>query len=544
MGTATGMAAKARTRVEKTNLPSPCCDSPGKASLGRDKTWLSAVALFGLGVASQSYSADWDIQPRLKLRETYTDNLRLAPKGREESDFVTEVEPGISINHLGPRLQLNVDYSLQYRLYANHGSANGHNHALNSNALLDVWDRHLFLQASARIAQQNLSPLGAQSLSNINVTGNRTDVRQATVSPYWVSRLGSWGNVEARYTWSRVDTSGEARDIGSDTRAVNLTLKNGPAFTTFGWSGTYSRQDIQSTGGGQFPERTLETTSVTGSYRLFPTLSMLATVGYEDNSYGSTQGSTAGRFWNVGADWVPSTRTRVRGTFGERYFGNTYSLDAEHRTRLTTTMLSYSEQIVATPSRFDLPAAFDTAATLDRLLLGRVPDPVERLAVVEALMVGLGLPPTLISSVDFLSNRVSLSKRLMGSFGLRGTRGNVLANVFHEKRTNENSGSTTTFLGTDPFAISNNVVQTGFSTILSWRFTQRTAGSISQVHTRSRYTDADREDTINTFRIGVTHQLQPKLHGGIDFRITDRDSTQSSQNYRENAVIGTLTFLF
>jgi uncharacterized protein (PEP-CTERM system associated) len=512
--------------------------------LGSEKTWLSAVALVGLGIASESYSADWSFQPRLKLRETYTDNLTLAPKGREESDFVTEVEPGISIRGRGARLQLDLDYALQYRLYADHGSANGHNHLLNSNALLDVWDRHLFLQASARIAQQNLSPLGAQGLSNINLTGNRTDIRQTTVSPFWVSRLGSWANVEARYTWSRIDTSSEAQDIGSDTRSVNLTLKNGSEFTTFGWTGLYSRQDIESTGGGQFPQRTLETISATGSYKVLPTLSLLATLGYEDNSYGSTQGSTSGRLWNVGADWAPSTRTRVRGTFGERFYGNTYSLDADHRTRLTTWKLSYNEQIVATPSRFDLPATFDTAAALDRQLLGSVPDPIERLAVVEALIVSLGLPPTLISSVDFLSNRVSLSKRLMGAFGLRGTRGNLLVSAFHEKRTDENSGSTTSFLGTDPFAISNNVVQSGFSTILSWRFSERTAGSISQIHTRSRYTDANREDTINTFRIGVTHQLQPKLHGGIDLRITDRDSSQANQNYRENAVIGTLTLLF
>ena len=543
MGTATGMAARARTRTEP-KLAARRRDSARKVGLGCRKTCLSATALVGLGIASYSYSADWTFQPRLKLRETYTDNLRLAPKGREESDFVTEVEPGISIRHQGPRLQLNVDYALQYRLYANHGSANGHNHGLNSNALLDVWDRHLFLQASARIAQQNISPLGAQSASNVNLTGNRADVRQSTLSPFWVSRLGSWANVEARYTWSKTDTSSEAQDIGSDTRSVNLTLRNGPQFTTFGWTGAYSRQDIETTGGGQFPERTLETISATGSYKISPTVALLATLGYEDNSYGSTLGSTSGRFWNVGADWAPSARTHVRGTFGERYFGNTYSLDADHRTRLTSWVLSYSEEIVATPSTFAFPAAFDTAASLDRLWLTAIPDPIERQAVIDALIVGLGLPPTLVSSVDFLSDRVSLSKRLMGSFGLRGARGNLLANVFHEKRSNENTGSTTTFISTDPFAISDNVVQMGFSTILSWRFSQRTAGSISQIHTRSRFTDTDREDTINTFRIGVTHQLQPKLHGGIDLRITDRDSTTANASTRENAVIGTLTFLF
>jgi uncharacterized protein (PEP-CTERM system associated) len=509
----------------------------------RDKYWSSAVVLLALGHATDALAADWVVQPRVQVRETYTDNLRLAPKGSEESDFVTEVEPGISIRAHSARLQLEADYALQYRIYADHGSANGHNNTLRSNALLDVWDRRLFLQASAHMAQQNISPLGEQSQSNVNLTGNRTEVRQANISPFWASRLSTWGSLEARYTWTRTEETGQASALDTETQATSLNLRSGPAFSVLAWSGAYSRQDIESTG-GEFPERTIETIAANIQYKLLPTFALVATIGYDDNTYGSTRGSTSGRFWNAGANWAPSTRTHLHATFGERYFGNTYSLDAAHRTRLTTWTLNYSEEIVATPSRFDRPASFDTAASLDRVLLASVPDPIARQQAVQGLMGTLGLPSTLAGSVDFLTNEVSLSKRLLGSFGLRGRRGTALVTIFRDDRSNENSGSTTSAFGTDPFLVTDNIVQTGYSAIATWRFSERTAGSISHSLANNRYSDLDREDTINTFRIGVTHQLQPKLHGGLDLRITDRNSTISSESYRENAVIGTLTFLF
>lgn len=514
-----------------------------KVSSHLDRCWSSAVVFLALGNTAQALAADWEVKPRVQVRETYTDNLRLAPKGAEESDFVTEVEPGISIRARGARLQLQADYAFQYRIYADHGSANGHNHMLRSNALLDVWDRRLFVQASAQIAQQNLSPLGGQSQSNINLTNNRVDVRQTSISPFWTSRLSTWANVEARYTWTRMEQSGEASSLDNETKAVNLNLSSGPAFSVLGWNAAYSRQDIESTG-GEFDDRKLETVSGTARYLLFPTFALLATLGYDDNTYGTTRGRTSGRFWKAGADWAPSTRTHATGTFGRSYFGNTYSLAADHRTRLTTWSINYNEEIIATPSRFEATAAFDTAATLDRLLISRVPDPIERQGAVQGLIDSLGLPRNIGGSVDFLSNEVSLSKRLTGAFGLRGARGTVLVSVFRDDRSSENEGSTTSALGTDPFRITNDVLQTGYSAVAIWRFSQRTAGSISHSWSRNDFNDINREDTINTFRIGVTHQLQPKLHGGIDFRLTDRDSTDPSQSYRENAIIGTLVFMF
>jgi uncharacterized protein (PEP-CTERM system associated) len=152
------------------------------------------------------------------------------------------------------------------------------------------------------------------------------------------------------------------------------------------------------------------------------------------------------------------------------------------------------------------------------------------------------LPTFLPSSVDIVTNEVTLSKRLQGTFGMRGVRGNVLATVFRDDRSSESENETVA--GTDPFSITDNVVQTGYSAILTWRFSQRTSGSVSLGQNRIDYKESPRRDVDTNFRLGVTHQLQPKLRGSLEYRFLNRDTSGGGDDVRENAVTGTLSLAF
>src|SRR5690606_3684990 len=176
--------------------------------------------------------------------------------------------------------------------------------------------------------------------SDVNITDNRTEVRQWEVSPFWVSRLGTFANLHARYTWSQANSKGSTRVLDSESNAIALGVSSGSQFSDLGWSLNYSKQEIESTR-NRFPERERESIVASASYRLLPTLSALGSVGRDDNTYGSLSGNTGGDFYSVGLEWAPSRRTRIRGEVGERYFGDTANVLAEHRTRLTTWALSY-----------------------------------------------------------------------------------------------------------------------------------------------------------------------------------------------------------
>lgn len=487
------------------------------------------------------YAADWLVTPKIQLRETFSDNIRLAPKGEEESDLVSEVSPGITIVGRGARLQLQADYALKYRAYAKNSRANQFSHDLRSHGLLDVYNRNLFLEASANIAQTEVSTLGARSTSDVNISDSLREVRHYSIGPYWVSRLGTFANAQARYTIDRSESDGATRALDSESQAISLGLSSGPRFNDLGWSVTYYKQEIESSR-GRFSKRELESATATASYRVTPTLAALGTVGRDDNKYDSLSGKTGGSFYSVGLRWTPSPRTLVEGEIGERYFGNTGRFRGEHRTRLTTWTLEYSEQIVATPGRFSLPVSLDTAATLDRIFQSSFPDPVERQAVVEAFIVANGLPTFLPSSVDFLTDQVSLSERLQGTVAIRGVRGTLLLTAYHEDRRRESAGET--LAGTDPFSLSDKVVQNGYSAVLSWRFSDRTSGTVSVGQSTADHTDANVKDTNSNIRVGLTRQLQPRLRGSVEYRFLHRDRNSSGGDVTENAITGTLSLTF
>lgn len=499
-----------------------------------------ALACAAISASLDATAAEWRFRSSVAARETYTDNVRLASRGSEQSDWITELSPRIGITGQGARLQLSADYTFSYRMYANNDQANGHNNALRSSGLLDVWDKKLFLQGSAAVAQQNISTLGAISTSNANINASQTEVRQATLSPYWVSRLGNAANLRAQLTLSRAESDGAAQALGTDTQGAQVTISSGPAFSNFGWSIAYSNNQTESTS-GQFTERETENYTATVRYRVLPTLTALMTAGRDNNTFGNARGSTGGNFYTVGVHWIPSTRTSVNAQIGERYYGKTASLDASHRTRLTSWQVNYSEQIVTTPGLLSLPQSVDTFNAVDRLFIAQFPDPIERQQIVEAFIALNGLPNTLTTEVDFLTNQASLSKRLQGVFGLRGVRGSVLLTVFHSDR--ESQTTDAPVLTTDPFALSSSVVQVGYSSVFSWRFSEFTSGSASLGQQKSKAVGS-RTDKNNTLRLGLTHRLGPKLTGSVEYRFLDRDSSAANSDVRENAVVGTLNVAF
>jgi uncharacterized protein (PEP-CTERM system associated) len=489
-----------------------------------------------------AYGADWLIVPSVTAQQTYSDNFRLAPRGREESEWITEISPGVSVSGRGARLQVDAQYALNYQHYLKNSEESGINHTLGSTALLDAWNKELFVQAAASVSMQTVSTLGPQAQSSANVTDNRTEVRTAMISPYWVRSLGSWGRADARYTWSRTETSGEFDVYSGETRSINLGLSSGPAFNDLGWGLSYRKSESESSSGA-FDQRESETSTASLRYRLFPTFTLTGTVGYESNGYTSIdQGDTSGTTWSVGGDWAPSPRTRVSGSFGERYFGNTYKLDASHRTRLTTWTLSYSEDVTDAPTLMGVPASANTAAAIDRLFLTRIPDPRERQLAVQTFITQNALPLSLNSPVQFLTNQVTLVKRWDAGFGILGVRSTFLLNVFWLESSNLSVGAVNGPF--DPFAISNTIEQVGASAALSYRLSQRTAVTSSFGQSVSRYTDTGREDTNRFVRLGVSRQIQPRVTGAINVRMVEQDSDDPNAGYREKAIIGTLNMRF
>lgn len=498
----------------------------------------AATAL--LLMSGNTGAVEWTFTPHLGVSETYTDNVSLAPRGQERSDFVTQITPGISLRGVGPRLKLSANYSLQTLFYANEGN-NTINHMLDANGNAELVENLFFLDARAGISQQNISLLGAQAVDNTNTTGNRTDVKTLSLSPYLRKHFGTLATGEARYTHEIVEAEAGGA-LNSTADRINLRLDSGLAYNRLGWGLSYYKEKLDFT---HFQEVERETYAGRLSYLLRPGLTLVGNGGWESNTYLYSGPKPEGSFWSAGFSWAVTPRTDLNASVGRRFFGNTHAFGFNHRNRRTVWSVNYSQDITTVQSQFFVPSTVDTANFLSRLFSSAIPDPVMRQRFVADLMVQRGIPNQVFNPLNFLSNQTFLEKKLLASVALNGAKNTIVFNLFNQIRDARAIGAVTSpLLGNNDFASSAHIEQRGGSVFWNYRFAPRTSSNVSVGYSRNTFSDIDREDRDKYLRIGVTKQIQPKITASLDYRRLQRDSSLSGNDYRENAIMAALYMTF
>lgn len=491
-------------------------------------------------------AVEWEFTPTLQLKETFTDNVRLSDTN-EESEFITQVNPGISIVGLGPHLRFNTRYVMQNLFYAKESDRNATNHELNANGNAELLPDHLFVDAQASMSQRSTSSFGPQSEDNTNITNNRTNVETYSLSPYLLHHFKDFADAELRYTRDSVSTSGSGSAVSTELQdstsdRILLRLVSGDDFQTLGWGLNYNKQRIDFDSGQQVDQVTYGGDL---RYRLSRKLSLLANGGYEKNDYLSITGDSGGSFWKAGFDWTPSRRTSVEVLAGKRYYGDSYSLKASHRSRRTAFNVRYSEDVTTTRDQFLLPSTVDTAALLDQLWTSAIPDPIVRQQVVAAFISANGLPESLADSVNFLTNRFFLQKRFQASMTVTGARNTGVLSLFHTRREAQTAQSAdSALLGVSDFSADDNIKQQGIQAQWIRDLGPRTSANLSMALTKTEALTTGREDEEKTLRLGVTKELLSNVRGALEFRRKDRESTQSSSEYIENALTASVRISF
>jgi uncharacterized protein (PEP-CTERM system associated) len=318
-------------------------------------------------------------------------------------------------------------------------------------------------------------------------------------------------------------------------------LVSGTRFTDLGWNMHYSRQDMTA----QRTGKTTTENSLAGlQYRASSHLSVTSSVGYDKYEYVAlTPQRTRGRSWSAGFIWQPSARTRVAATAGRRYFGKTGSFDGSYRTAHSVWSLTYADAVTTSRQQFLLPAAYDTAAMLDRLFASAYPDPVLRQQLVQAYMAQAGLPPTLLDSINFLSNRYSRNKHLQGSVSFRGARSTLLLSVFKDRTAalslqQQDSALLPSQLNT----LNENTSQRGASANFDYRLSSRTSAHATLYGANIQSLQTGLTNDIRQVSAGLSSHFSPKVTGAFDVRHSKgRAGVLDNRDYHENAVVATLS---
>ncbi|WP_432377832.1 TIGR03016 family PEP-CTERM system-associated outer membrane protein [Duganella sp. P38] len=471
--------------------------------------------------------ADWSVTPTVRLRESYTDNMNLAPDGQARGQFVTELAPGVLVSTTGPRLQAALSYTLQKVAYTR--QADRTSQQLDAHGHAEVLPDWLFVDARAGITQRNVSAFGPQLVDPAISNSNTSTVRAQAFSPYLRHHFRGLATALLRYDYQHVG-SGGLLDVRS--RAATLQLTGDNAGRGWNWDLRLRRSEIDD---AALAPVTMSDASLTLSHPINNSLAGFGTIGYEKQDYHSLSAQPQGKYGTLGAVWTPSPRTRLSASLGRRYFGKTYGLEASYRLRSMYWTLAYSEDITTTHGEFlSIPPA-GLSDFLFELWATRIPDPQLRLKTIQVFLA-ISQMMGAEGNVNFFSHRYYLQKqgRLSGVYST--PRSALAVHLASTGRTGQTTNAIdSVLLGPDQLSLTDRTRQTSLQAGWNWRMSARGNLTVGASHSRAKSLTTGREDRNSAVTVGLTRQLSARISASADLRHV-RHTSNAGGNYRENGV--------
>ena len=491
------------------------------------------IGVIGAGPAS---GQTWQLTPSIAVAETLTDNVDLAPSGRQRADLVTQVTPGLRLDHTGGRLKANVNYRMSGLLYARTSGRNDIQNYLDATATAEVVSKWLFIDTRASITQQPISAFGPQTDgTSENVNANRAETLTYRISPYIRGKLASVADYEIRY--SSAATAARGSNVG-DTRVEDWlgTLRGVTTPMGFGWALNASHQTVHAGSG-----RNIETTRVNGSliYQYSAQLRTTALVGWETNNFSASKNESAATY-GARVEWMPTDRTTLLAFKERRPFSDTHEYSLRHNTPLTAWHLSDRKTITTVPDQLGLVRSGTAAELLSDALTGQFPDPVERAREVERLLQQTGVPRDLAVFTPFLTTRVLLQRARQVGVSVLGARNTVTLAA-----TSIDSSAASTGMATiDDLSRAAEIRQHSISAAWAHRFSGYSSVNVLTSHIRSSSASGPGlESTQSLARLLYSRQLGPRTSGTVSARYVRFDSSGGS-DFREKAITASLLVTF
>jgi len=504
----------------------------------------------GLCAAFPAHAA-WDFTPLANARATYSDNVTLQADENAKSGFVMQLTPGFELVNRSQRFEFRMNYMLNLYTYSG-GKPSGaqrHSQDLDSSLKSRLVEDLLFLDAQATVHQQALSAFGPQSSGNGYVSNNSNEVRTYRISPYLVHRFGAFANGELRYTRDSVSTDHQGMRR-SDGNTISTHVSSGPTFRRFGWDLTLARsvydEQLPVSGGGEQSQTTsAKNANLNVRYAVTPQLNMGVFGGYDSFDYSGLGGAQSGTAYGGNLAWTPSARTSIEASAGHRFYGPSYSLNLQHRSRSTVWNVLYSDAVSTSRSQFLLPQAVDTASMLDRLFRAQITDPLLRAAAVQAYMKQADLPPTLATAVNFLSNRYSLVKQLNASVAWQLARTTTTFSLYKNKREMLSSQQVdSVLLGNSLLTLNDNTEQVGAMATVSYKPGAQTVLTLIGNASNTKSLSDDRHANHRDVRLNLARTYSARLSASVELRHVKGATGLGSVRYTENAVSAMLASKF
>jgi len=474
-------------------------------------TWVIAPTLVLAG--------DWQLTPNLNVDETFTDNVELTSLNTTSS-FITQTIAGLDAEYSSSLTTLHWSGTQIYAIYSHNSELNDDFRTLNADGQHSFWRGGPVFTASANIAnvtqnsannsladlvsadtveQKNYSAglkynFGNSSYSvtssvNYNITRAEDNIGD---NNGFTAKLGSEnGNNARRLYWQLNANYTKRKQKSTENDGENYTVEALLGAIT-SWDLNpfirYYDESIQGTG----VNTNLNITSSWG-----PGIRWLATPHIiVDLSYNFVADETVSdNYFDTSIEWEPSARTSLTLGYSQRFFGDSYDLNFQHRTKRLTNSISYHENL----------QVFDRN-TFQEVTPG---------------------DPELVES-----NEYSLNKSFAWSSQLQLSRTSFGISVSTNERTNLNTN-----IVDDTFSSSINVTRT-----ISPKSNLSLSAEFSySIYDKDNPAGSRQEDYYRTISANFTRNLASSLSCNFTMRHINRDSTIDRFSYDEVRAIINIT---
>ncbi|HDL90099.1 MAG TPA: TIGR03016 family PEP-CTERM system-associated outer membrane protein [Thermodesulforhabdus norvegica] len=477
-------------------------------------------------------AGEYNIYPRLSLKESYSDNINL-DSSSEESAFVTEIIPGVSVKGVGGRFKVDLDYQLQQVFRSAGDEDNSTYHQLQADATTELTENFFFLDADATVGQTSIVSTGTQSADNISGSRNRQTFWTAGFSPYLTPHMNGYMDGEIRYKYDVVRSDG---GVASDSEVHQqiIDLRSGHRLSQVTWSLDYSNVE-EKRDSNRSNDTQYRSTNGEVRLRINSDFSTFIQAGnYRSDFRGDTgpnSDNNDGSYTTVGASWEPNAKVRIEGGVGKNNSFVTVDLTPSVMTSWLTTL---RDSDVGTNTGKTWRTAFTHRAK--NLDLGAVYFE-DTTTYQQSLLEQDGLPTGTPQFTPTARDEVFTRKRGELSFTGATAKSTFNLGTYTEKRSYQVTGQ-----NEDVF---------GWDASWNWRLTSKTN---SVLRFSWQKTDSDNllptvqraktESTFTSASLRLNRRMTEDVNGNLELLRAEQDSDGLAGNYVENRITAGITIEF
>lgn len=515
-----------------------CIGPARRATFGLLALAAAGASAQGNDGASGSGGRAFYLVPTLTVSATATDNVDLTATDKQ-ADLIAQISPGIQLGGQSGRTRGFLNYALTASLYAKAKESSTFYNALNAQLNSEVVQDWLFVDASASISQQIISPFGTQSPDPSLNNPNRTEVSTVNVAPYASGQIAGQVNYLARafYTYTN---SGTSQASNSSAWGALLAFDSTTRWSKLAWGLDLTYREVNfSEGRSEFDQ--LNVLSLT--YALTPEFKVSLRGNTERSNLVSLDTETTSG-WGAGLRWNPSPRTNLFLEYDQRVFGSSHVYSFDYRSPRTVWAISSRQGLSTgqTNGRGQFTAGQGSPGTAFDLLFAQFasvqPDPVLRAQLVNNFLRANGIDPNASLNTGYLPNQVTEELRNEASVAWLGQRSTVIFNVYQTKANNLGPLSNP---GND-FANGNQIEWRGFGLNFSHRLTPRATLTAGLAQQQTSESQGSQETTLRTGNLMWSNQIAERATLSVSARRTIFSSTTAP--YNESALLASLSMQF